>query len=206
MFPRLESVSVSLGDSHSVSIVVGERESAYLWCEGVHEAYREVAVEDRDEIGEDESEQKNVKKCYSLDSKGIVFEEAVEIPENVRLTLYGKPTGGAFRPQNKKEFPEGFSLLFEEEWSELVAFKDNLNGLGVKVASVIFKEDGDREFFVENGVRIFWNGRQGIDTSLQNLTAAFESGVFEQKDLIQEHSPLKYLDLRFNKKVFYKFK
>ena len=206
-FPQLESASVSLDSSRSLHVLAKERKPAYLSCQSPAKILSEKSVSgETSSIESDTVATTKGDVCYFVDSRGVIFEEAPHFSGPVYFTLYGKPTGANVRPGNKSIFPKGFSVLSPEEFNQLVALKDNLNGLGIKVASVTLKEDGDREFLVQNGVRILWSKAQSVDTSLQNLSAAFEAGIFGEKDLIRENSRLDYLDLRFGKKVFYKFK
>lgn len=208
-FPNLLSASVSLGEDYVLEVVVLERDPAYLWCTEAEPSRTEEIEKTVPEKAISRAEELPVSgngTCYFLDAEGVIFGKAPQFSPNVYFELWGTPEGERERSGNKKEFPEGFYLLSHGKWSQLIALKDNLNGLGIEAIRGNIREEGDREFILENGVKIFWNSSEGIDMLLQNLNSALDALVLKKDYLIKKYSPLEYLDLRFGKKVFYKFK
>ena len=209
-FPNFLSASVSISDFPSIQVAIKEREPRYLWCgsfsleEGVsgESASSTGAGEVREDKKPDAPSQKN---CYFVDSDGVIFMVAPDFSGLVYFEFNGPSSGVAFRESSKSEFPLGYYLLPKGELEHVIAFKDYLNGLGIKSERAHVLENGDINLVLLNGVKIFWNRAQIAQTLLKNLDAAFGANIFSKNDLIRENSSLEYLDLRFDRKVYYRF-
>lgn len=188
-FPNLSSVSASFNDFQSISIFVEERKNRYLWC------------------GE-ELPDENVlpQKCYFLDGSGIIFAPAPYFSGNVYFEFFGLVTGKQIRMESSAEYPLGFYAFPESSFRFIIGFKNSLEGKSFIVQRAFIKEEGGYEFILNNGSRIIFDESLSIENLMGNLEVGLETDVLKKVHLIADSTSLEYVDLRFNNKIFYKFK
>ena len=182
-FPHLSKAHVSFDNFQSISVHIEERKPYYLWCGSL----------------EDE-------ECYFLDLDGAIFAPAPYFSGSVYFEFYGPIGGEKIRTQGIREAPLGFYFLPTQEFKRIIAFKNALGVIGILGERFFVREDGDYEFVLRNGAEILFNREQDFDVILNNLDAALGTEALENDDLTEENASLEYIDLRFNNKVFYKFK
>ncbi len=190
-FKRLSSVDISLVNLKTIVIKVTERSPAYLWC-GL------------DVPSTDEQSFKN--KCYFLDESGYMFDEAPYFSGNIYFKFYGWPQGSP---------PDDFSgntFLPANDFAKLIYFKNSLVNLKLIPDMFLVNSDGDYEIYLEDGAgasnahpKIIFNKGNDFQKIINNLSSALNSAPLVT-DFKNKFSSLLYLDLRYDNKVYFKFK
>ena len=177
---------MSLDGLRTLKLSIVEREAAYVWCP---ETRRESGV--------------GTRKCYVTDAEGIAFRDASSGPRSAYLTLSGVWIPGSF-PRD----PVGSSVLDIRSVEAVDAFKDFLSKEGVTLDEVSLSPEGDYTFRARGGGELYLARDQAIPRVTENLLAALTAEQFlPYRGKLREVLPkLKYLDLRFDKKIFYTWK
>ena len=128
--------------------------------------------------------------CYLSDDEGFLFASAPEFEGNLLLKLYDERLPA-------EQFSVGDSILNRENFILISEFKNELEKVGKHVLKIILKDDQE-EFYLGNW-KIILDFETNKETAIKNLFLALtEIGGLENK--------LDYIDLRFDDKIFYKFK
>lgn len=189
--PELASVSIVARRPFTTLAIAGVmREPAYLWC------------------GEVETQEN--KHCYSVDREGVVFEETLLSPDGVPLfsstsvvVWYGKPVSSV-RENNRAAHPLGKRVLPQSEFEEAVAFKNSLDTVRLETRSVHLEENGDWEFTLMGGTSVLVRRDGDLPKAFENLSAALSAGELKDIPPAEFSQRLDYIDLRFDRRVFYK--
>ncbi len=167
----------------SISVNIMEREPKYFWCD-------------------DQSKPSIEHVCYYVDENGYVFDLAPKFSDHIYFEFYGgTKRSGFMRAQ----------ILPVETLRKIVSLKDSLNtiilqsGLLVgKIYGLYIYNNGDYDFLVDNKGHD-WKINFNLTTDAdKKYKAILESPAFI-KELSTTDKFLEYIDLRFGKKVFYKF-
>ncbi len=186
-FPRLETATIDYQDLNSIIVSVKERESNYLWCLG----------------------NPTEKNCYFIDRTGLVFAKAPRFSDNVFFEMYGRGEGDPIgsRPITTSEF---IAILSVYEKVTPVLKQTLLKN--DKPLRMIAEEQGDYTIIMERARdkseapsdwQLKFNVSSNPEELASNLLSALTSSTFV-KELNGKQS-LTYIDVRFGKKIFYKF-
>jgi hypothetical protein len=175
-FPRIESVDVVLGDLKNIIVIVEEREAESLWCRDFP------------------STSSAFPECYFIDKQGLVFERAPHFSDDVYVRYFGT-LGTSSSPIGQTFLPNAYRAMnvFVAELRDSSIFRPH---------SVVVKSDGDIEVAVAGDGKIIFNENQDYATVRRNLQSVVDGSAFKLQAL---GSPLKfkYIDLRFDNKIFY---
>jgi len=187
-FSELATISITNPSWGTLRIEVSARWPAALWCAG---------------------------DCYYLDSTGLAYSSAPQFSNNPLLVLTGlslaMPIGS--RPLAISDFE--YLLQTRTMINQLLQTVPDLAGQTIEAVSLA--EPIDYTFNIRNvrltsgGWRLLIVRRDTVETIASRLVAAFSAPAF----LAEYHSSsstrggasaaLGYLDIRFDRKVFYKF-
>jgi hypothetical protein len=188
---RLETVKVTLTDTHTLSVKVSEREGRYLWCG--HTFSEEIGDVPNDE-------------CYYMDTSGYIFSKSPYFTGNVYIKFFGT---GLFSPSID---PIGRQYLPIEQFAEIETFLSGLPALGIEPYALRIIDGGDYDLYIaslEPGrlvyTKILFNEHSDPKKLLENLSAALKAEQFKN-DFTARFNDLLYIDLRFASKVYYKFR
>lgn len=180
-FPKVEYATVELNSMQSITINIKEREPAFVWC----------VLED---------------VCRFLDKKGIIFSDDVGISKDVFLKI----------DASDKTVDLGEQALAEEEVfvlsSLMKVLPEVLNASvlsGSNPIDIKILPEGDYQIHLkekdkDNHWSLLINFRGDLSKLLDNLVSVITSDVFKEEST--DVGNLDYIDLRFGRKVFYKFK
>ena len=178
---------IATRDGSILYISVEEREPKYLWC------------------GELLEPPEN-KKCFYVDEDGFSYARAPEFSGHIFFEFYGGEKLGGYTGKNilpSAQFKNVVSLYgyLETTIKQFISPDAELYGVNIK-------KGGDVDFLVKENDG-FWEIRStiSIDSTEQakKMEIAVSSPVF-QGELKKNARGILYLDLRFGKKVFYKFR
>ena len=185
-FPRAEYINLSL-QGQKLVIEMKERGGRFLWC------------------GDAPTLLVNDEECYFTDGRGYIFDNAPYFSDNVYLKIYGIRSSG-------EETIIGSKVLSEDLFLKAVNLRTVLYEKGVHSVALFLKPDGDYEFLLThpssdrtNRPRVIFSKNGDYATIANNLISALENEPLKT-DFKEKYSQLEYLDVRFDKKVLFKFK
>jgi len=175
-FRRIKTIDLTVSEFKKLNISVAERRPDSLWCGEIFEESLS---------GE----------CFFVDSEGLIYSKAPNFTGNVFLRNYGKvddplnPIGGEFLPLSKYQ-----SLKF---------LLNVLEQYNLVLIVVVKLPAGDIDIYFEDGGKLMYNSNQDIVRISEDLSSVLKDKEFKD-DL--ENNELDYIDLRFDNKVYFKFK
>ena len=185
-YKRLDNISISVNNFETLYISVSEYKGEYLYCGLLIPALRSNLSDD---------------KCYFVDSYGYIFDEAPYFSGNVYFKFYGdlglnngNPAGLYFMKDNFKK---------------IIQFKNTIEKISLKPTAFWIdnnKKEGNFALSGEPGMspRITFKIDGDYQKLAENLQASISSEPL-RTDIKMKFSTLRYLDLRFGNKVYYKF-
>lgn len=182
---RLDDVSVSIKNSETLIIKVTEHSGEYLWCGA--DPLMGMDIDNR---------------CYFMDFNGYVFDEAPYFSGEIYFRLYGND----FNIKPKNNNPTG-SYFLQKNFSDLINFKKNLEMMGIQSYSFVLDENSDGNIFISKnptGAKIIFKINSDYPKMLENLESAISTEPLASA-IKNKLDTLKYIDLRFGNKVYYKF-
>ncbi|OGI79442.1 hypothetical protein A3F19_00505 [Candidatus Nomurabacteria bacterium RIFCSPHIGHO2_12_FULL_37_29] len=179
-FKRLKDITLFVEKNKVLKISLNERIGLYTWC-GISPG--------TELIGENSKEQ-----CYFIDKDGYVFDEAPYFSGEVYFKFYGPILESYFSP---------------DIFSKLISFKDTLFSMGLEPVILYMQENKNIKIFLSDRTssskpEIILKSDSDFEKIADNLEAALTTEPL-QKNLKSKYSSLKYIDLRFGNKVYYKF-
>jgi hypothetical protein len=133
------------------------------------------------------------KGCYFLDEEGFIFAEA---------PLFSGAVYFIYSLEEPLDGPVGRHIMEEEEFRELGEFISSFNELGIKTRLYRGGKD-DRVLVMPGSGEIIWRTRDGFKTPFDNLVAFLSTDAIKaERNFIER---VRYIDLRFSNKVFYRF-
>lgn len=184
-FMELENISLKIKDPNKLEINVSERTPSYTWC------------------GNTIPEHKDEMKCYFTDEKGYIFGTAPYFSGEVYFKLFGQV-------EHLKDSPLGQYFL-KGQLPSFELFRNNLTKMGLKPSSLYLKSDNEANLFLSSSVlppnspKIIFKIDENLYNITENLQTVLSTEPF-QSDFKKKYNLLDYIDLRFDNKVYYKFK
>jgi len=182
-FPDISKLEIKRVGFNKLDLKVYERSPKFLWCQS----------------GE-------IEKCFYVDETGFIFAEAPNFSGNILFKIYGLLSQG----------PVGSRPIARSSFVGLVKIIDTLPDLfrasGLDVAQsekLLIDKYGDCRVTViglssGNDWQFIFHYQQDLSELASNLNTIFNSSEFKADKA--SLGSLDYIDLRFGKKVFYKFK
>jgi hypothetical protein len=184
-FGRLDKVSFRKRGLKEIEVVVEERAGQYMWCGGV------------DQIGLDG-------QCYMLDAKGDLFDLAPRVSGDAYFKIFG----GEVDLEN----PVGSEVFSLEDFNAVIAIKDELEKHDLDPVALVIQEEGLIEFVKKtkgaslyDGARIKFTLMTDYRNSIDNLLSAITQDPLKT-EFAEKEELLQYIDVRFDNRVYYKFK
>ncbi len=177
-FPRVDSVSVSLGDNRALVVDLTLRKPVSLWCASASSTLPDILSE----------------SCYFFDKSGFIFAPAPNFEGPVFVKYYGILSGDPI----KQVFLGGETVL------KLGSFLDGLNNSLKLTATEVYIKDDYKEYdvFLSNGIGLYISGDIPFEDSLNNLSLFLNSSSTKQMGI----GKFNYIDLRYGNKIYYKLK
>ncbi len=174
-FKRIENIEIVANPDLNLAIKIKERGAQYVWCD-------------------------EYMKCYFTDLYGYIFDEAPYFSGPVYL----KFQGGVSLDKS----PIG-QVVAESDFEKLALFAETMKTFGLEPTTIKLLNDNETEIFlasVDGGVgpKVVLNRKNDLTRIIQNLKTAVESEPL-LTDIKTKYASLRYIDLRFDNKVYYKF-
>lgn len=169
-------------------ISVEERKPAYLSC-----------LVGNLEITENKGVFLENKNCYFFDSDGFVYSSSPDFSDNVFLRFYTQEVEYSFLGKN---------ILLPKELNKIIEIKNNIEKSGIKISGFFINQDNYYFLFKEDDLIINYSYvvvKKDSDPEkiFRYLNLALNSEPLISK--IKIGQKIIYLDLRFHKKVYYRF-
>jgi cell division septal protein FtsQ len=187
-YPRFDGVTVKRENWNTLGIDVVERKNTYLWC---------------DKLPSDAAATGTPESCYYIDAHGYIFSQAPTFSGNVYFMFFG--TNG----WNANESPIGKRVADEETFKDIIRFKEGLEKENLPSYGFILYETGVEGFLLSTNLddtkqKIVFTNDEDIPALYDNLVSALTAPELKEK-LANDFANLLYLDLRYEKKVYYKW-
>lgn len=186
-FKRLQNINLSIKNNKTLEVSVSERTAKYLWCGNTPP-----------------TTPTSVTNCYFMDDNGYIFDQAPYFSGEVYFKFYGLPVQTGLNNND----PSG-SYYSQQNFQQLVSFKDMLINFGLKPASIYITNDGNVDVFL-SGLSSSTTGPEiefSINSDFQNVAENLEAALTTeplQTEFKTKYSTLQYIDLRFGNKVYFK--
>ena len=182
-FLIIKELIISFNDFKSIDINIAERKPFALYCENTKMEFLE----------KEESSQEN---CYFMDDKGYVYTKAMNFSDNIYFKYYEETPDFNQNILGKTYLSKANKNQFEK----INLFIRFLKDINIDVYRLTIKKDGDYELVFGNNSKLLFEGKQDFNVLLENLQAILiDLGDIGEKEF-------EYIDLRFNNKIFHKFK
>jgi hypothetical protein len=185
-FKRIKDITLNNENIKNLEININEYEGKYLYCGNVIP----------------ELNSKDTQKCYFMDNNGYIFDEAPYFSGEIYFKFYGLVN-------SITENPSG-NYYNNEIFAKLIEFKTLIEKMDLK-PTYIWLNNQD-EIYVslsKNGKMeinpiIILKKDSNLEKMAENLKAAIITEPLKTK-LEKNYEDLKYIDLKFGNKVYYKF-
>lgn len=135
-------------------------------------------------------------ECYFID-EGLAYEKVLETDHSKYIVL---------RTEVEPTHVLGRTVADPGKIRKIDTFVSFLEREGTDVAHTLIKRGGDFEVVTTAGAQIFFNSSQEVSSVIKNLSSVINSGTITASEEEGPYEALLYIDLRFGKKIFYKFK
>jgi len=219
IFPRLSAVEVGLGEWDALVIDVKERDSDIIWCKDKEPA--SVVMEKSVEVDTASStlssstkpvilEQLSLDRdCYFADDNGFIFAPAPYFSNSVFIELSGFLADDPI--MQTPLFGKSYMIVTHFAKNLVKVFNRTNNGqyrlIKVKILDKNSYEAiiADTSKTVDNDWKILFDEGDSVEDLTNNLYTVLNSDPFK-KEMEKNKTGLALIDLRYGKKVFYKFK
>jgi hypothetical protein len=134
----------------------------------------------------------NPSKCFFLDDTGNIFSHAPDFSGSVYMIYNSEPT---------LEEPLRKQLIEPGEFREINNFLSKIPDFGLD-PRVIIKRGGEYATVLESGTELKWKSGQDLVALASDLNSFLKDSKIKQTAF----GDLLYIDLRFDNKVFYRFR
>ena len=185
-YKRLKSISINVDKFKTLEVSVSEYEGKYLWCGATIPAPTSSLKE----------------SCYFMDSSGYVFDQAPYFSGSIYFKFYGNGI-------SKTGDPSG-SYFMKSNFAKIIGFKNTIEKLDLKPTAFWTDENREEGNFAISGTPgvgpyIIFKINTDYEKLAENLQAAISTDPL-RSDLKSKFNSLQYLDLRYDNKVYFKFK
>lgn len=183
-FPRIYKNSITREQSTLV-VSIEERKLRYLWCGGTVPQ---------------NSEDSFIRGCYFTDQEGFIFATAPNFSDGVYIKLYA--------PIENQDMPIGQYVFNKEIITHVETLASGITSSQIIPFAYVASKDNDIEILLlghsSSKAKVLYNPKSDPLDRLQDFRIALNTEPLATK-LKNSFSLLEYIDLRFDKKVFYKF-
>jgi len=182
-YKRIKDISINRTNSKSIEVVIGEYEGKYLYCGNKIEDIEENLPE----------------KCYFTDSNGYIFDESPYFSGEIYFKFYGMVNENILG-----------NYYYKENFLNLIKLKNSIEEINLKPSYILINNDNEINIglstlgIAEINPTIIIKLNSDYEKISENLKTAVINEPLKSK-LIYDYKQLKYIDLKFGNKVYYKF-
>jgi len=177
-FAQIKELKIGFGDFHSIVVDVVERKPYAIWC---------------DDIADE--------RCYFMDKTAYIYDRAPNFFNGIYFKYFGGLEGVSTSTPTTQILKR---IYLEQEklgqFGKVNLFIRFLKDININSYKLVVKENNDYELFFNGESKLIFDGNQDLDEIFENLQATLvEFGDLEDKEF-------EYIDLRFDRKILYKFR
>jgi len=177
-FVQIKEVAIKFGDFQSIIVEIIERKPYAIWCDGLMD-----------------------EKCYFMDSFAYLYDKAPSFSNNVYFKYLGDLQNISTSTPVHKILRQIYLMEAEDGQFERVnLFIRFLKDININSYKLMIRENNDYELFFNNESKLIFDGYQDFGEIFENLQVT----LIELGDLGERE--FEYIDLRFDRKVLYKFR
>jgi len=176
-FRSLESAAIYIGRDKSLVISVEERTPQFIWCR---------------ETGSVPAEQ-----CFFMDRGGYIFDEA----GGESLESYIRFDGFI----NGIDNPIGRFYISSERFADISSFLGELARIGLHPKNFLVNDSGEYVINLKSDTYLLVSNDADFEDVLSNINSVRNDPDLK-KLFIEDILPFEYIDLRLNKKIYYKLR
>ena len=187
-FPEVEMVTVDTTFPNKVKVTIQERGGIATWCQ-----QKSYTVEIS---GEEEQEQvmRLFRQCFTLDSKGFIFEEK-EIDNEI--IIEGDRAYAALGEQVIEPELLVKILAFQQKMDSSSLFRE----VGLRISTLFVVSEQRVNAKISEGWEIYLNPEENMDWQITKVQL-----VLEQEIPFEKRALLEYIDLRFGDQAYIKYR
>ncbi len=175
--PSIVSAELDVeGSTRTLDIHIVERKQEYVWC-----------------LPAQAGQEAFDRHCYYMDKQGLVFVEAPKFEGNVFLTFEG-----LLDPQE----PIGKSLLPALDMENLLGFIGRIKTLGLFPLNIRVVNTRELHITLRSGADLIISLEKALDPVAKSVSTLIQSEEFKEASGGIEQ--VKYIDLRYGSKAFWK--
>ena len=187
-FPIVKSLTVKRDGLHGLMVNVIQKEPKALVCITLPDFSQGGLMAD------------SINSCYLADATGLIIDDANALTSIANLNRYYTPS---LADNITSEYPIIGSLATSSsKFVELQNFYNGARNAGLDVHSILIKEGGEYEMYVDNIV-IYFNDLRSFDEQLLNLIS-FWNRLVVNKEEGDKSSEFESIDVRYGSNVFYR--
>lgn len=177
VFRRIDQISITRSNMHSLSVTITERKPVALWCDTLPDVGLAL-------------------HCYFMDNLGILFAEAPQFSGDAYTKYFGlinsdTPVGSQFTVSSTT-----FRVIND--------FVHEVDVLSLGPEYIVAKDNGEFSIYLSSGGYILFDLKSDIGKTRDNLEALLRAPAFATST--RGRLPIDYIDLRFGNKLFYKLR
>ncbi len=173
---RIAAVTFTEASPQSLIVTIHERTPEAVWCEGIYIPQGE-------------------RVCLYMDQFGLPYDQAPQFSAPIYFEFYGY----------EKTLPKlGEHVANMAVLSQIKTLRTLLAALQIAPVAVTLQTDGTFQLMTNKGWWLIVDTATDPILVVDHLQAALSAEVFKKR-LVDTQNRLEYIDLRFGKKVFYKF-
>ncbi len=177
----LKKIDIDLDFPQKIFVASEKRKPEALWC-----LTPSVSASSSEQVLQSSGD-----SCAFVDEEGFIFQPAPFFSGSIFLKFFD---------ERKEPSETGKEMLPALEFKKLTLLDSLLSGKNINITKINLKEGGIYEVYTKEGWYILINDKNNPDDLSANLGIILDT-------IIRDKRPnLEYIDLRFGKKVFYKFK
>ncbi len=188
-FKRIENIEITLKGSKTLIITISERRPYAVWC-------NTVPGDDNSEIEGVREEKFGEEDCYFIDQNSTIFAKAPNFSGDAYFKYYGIISDS--------------SILGSEYMASSTLFVDinqfvlNIKKMSLRPLYIVGKDRNQFTLVLSGGSEIYFDTGEPLSKVSNSLEVLLKTPDLE---LTKEGNlPVKYIDLRYGNKLFYKLK
>jgi len=177
-FLRIEDLTITEKSPRELEILIKEREPVAIWCDG--------------EFGDEST----VGFCSYIDKEGLLYDEAPTFSGPVYFEIYGSVG---------KAPVLGGRILDPKTLEKIERLRQLLRVEGVEIVALTIEPVVSLRLHIHSGWQIFILNDSDSQLVADRLRTILNASSFLEK-LVEGENQLEYIDLRYENKLFYKFR
>lgn len=188
-FPQIDLIKISRKPFHSLIVRISERKEVGVWCKA--ESIKNEKTEEENTENSVVFSDEQMGDCFYIDKKGIIFSHSPELGGSLFLVI---------KDFSSKEFQLGEKASDEKLINDLIDLRNKItSNMEFKVYEFKIYSPSDLKMSTSEGWEAHFNPSADLEKQYDDLEL-----VLRNKISPEERKTLKYIDLRTERRAYYK--